>query len=650
MLSPWEVDELPSPPSTKGFRNWKNVLGPGLLLAGASVAAGEWLFGPAVTAQFGGTLMWLATVSILCQVFVNLEVMRYALYCGEPIFVGIFRLWPGPWFWTLFYMAMALPGLWPFMAQNAAVPLAAAVMGHLPGDAMTTLLGISMSESQLVMVMGYCIFIGSFIPLIFGRTVYRMLERIMTVKIVIVLGYLTLVALFMVSGRNAWEVATGFLRFGVVPFRADTVITGPHFSVTERDGEVSYTVKGTMENDLLLVTEFSVSREGTVRTYKMGEVVPPDLQDPLKRTLETAKALTAVDRFFVQVRDADLTLTMQGPIAADGVWEPEQFVVEKADRVQSFHRVDAVPEPMASRFRALLANKGLETQNLVTYVWEHGHLPPLPWALLGAFFAIAGAGGVANLYMSNYARDKGWGMGSKVGAIPSAVGGGMITLSHVGKVFRVSEDSLGRWRGWIRHTTKDQVGVWMLTCFVGMALPCMVSLEFIRNASVAGDRVAAMTAEGIASRYPAHEPLLWSLTLLIGFLVLAPGAIFQNDGMPRQWTDILWFVSKRLRKLKGNQVKYVYYGILLVWFLWGLVAISLLDPLTVATLGAGFGNLVLGVSALLTLYVNRKFLPRELQPNWFRQLGLICCGLIFIAMSLFGLKFYYDVISGLLGA
>ena len=31
----------------------------------------------------------------------------------------------------------------------------------------------------------------------------------------------------------------------------------------------------------------------------------------------------------------------------------------------------------------------------------------------------------------------------------------------------------------------------------------MMSLEFIRNATVTGDRVAAMTAEGIALRYPA---------------------------------------------------------------------------------------------------------------------------------------------------
>ena len=102
-ISSWGLDSLPSPPST-GFRQWKNYLGPGILLAGASIGAGEWLFGPAVTAEYGATLLWLATISIIFQVFLNLEVMRYALYCGEPILVGFFRTWPDPAFWTVLYL------------------------------------------------------------------------------------------------------------------------------------------------------------------------------------------------------------------------------------------------------------------------------------------------------------------------------------------------------------------------------------------------------------------------------------------------------------------------------------------------------------------------------------------------------------------
>ena len=89
--------------------------------------------------------------------------------------------------------------------------------------------------------------------------------------------------------------------------------------------------------------------------------------------------------------------------------------------------------------------------------------------LLAAFAAIAGQGGLTNSALSNYTRDQGWGMGYHVGAIPSVIGGGNISLSHVGMVFDVTPDSLPRWRRWYRHLMRDQLVVWMPACFIGLA-------------------------------------------------------------------------------------------------------------------------------------------------------------------------------------
>ena len=94
-LPPWQMGEMPAPPHA-GWRLWVGLLGPGVVLAGTSIGSGEWLFGPAVSAQYGATLMWLASISIVFQVFCNLMMMRYAIYCGEPIVVGILRTKPGP--------------------------------------------------------------------------------------------------------------------------------------------------------------------------------------------------------------------------------------------------------------------------------------------------------------------------------------------------------------------------------------------------------------------------------------------------------------------------------------------------------------------------------------------------------------------------
>ena len=131
MLPPWTVGDLPKPPSL-GWRSWAGLIGPGVLIAGASIGSGEWLAGPGVTAQYGGTLLWVATLSIVAQVFCNLEFMRYAMYCGEPILVGGFRCWPGPKFWTPFYALMEFGHIWPFNVASAAVAVAAIMLGHLP--------------------------------------------------------------------------------------------------------------------------------------------------------------------------------------------------------------------------------------------------------------------------------------------------------------------------------------------------------------------------------------------------------------------------------------------------------------------------------------------------------------------------------------
>ena len=106
-----------------------------MVLAGTSIGSGEWLFGPAVTAQYGASLLWLALLSILLQGFCNLVMMRYAVYSGEPIIVGGLRTWPGPACWIGLYAILDVAAIWPYNASNAAVPLAAVILGHLPQTA-----------------------------------------------------------------------------------------------------------------------------------------------------------------------------------------------------------------------------------------------------------------------------------------------------------------------------------------------------------------------------------------------------------------------------------------------------------------------------------------------------------------------------------
>src|SRR4029434_9942749 len=117
------------------------------------------------------------------------------------------------------------------------------------------------------------------------------------------------------------------------------------------------------------------------------------------------------------------------------------------------------------------SESGYATDNVITAVLLEGRWPQIDFALFGVIAglaSIAGNGGLTNTPISNFTRDQGWGMGHKVGAIPSVVGGRGITLSHVGCVFDVNQESLPRWKRWYRHICRDQLLVWMGACLIGV--------------------------------------------------------------------------------------------------------------------------------------------------------------------------------------
>jgi hypothetical protein len=621
-LPPWDVGNLPPPPAG-GWRIWVGLLGPGIVLAGSGIGSGEWLFGPAVTAQYGASLLWLATISIVLQFFANLMMMRYAVYCGEPIIVGGMRTRPGPALWIPCYLILDIAAIWPYNASNAAIPLVAAIRGRLP---------FTPDDLALVKTLGYVIFLLAFVPLIFGGTVYRMLERVMTFKLIFVLTYLTLVAVFMVSPSVWGEVAGGFFQFGQVPQRAETIVDGRHFQLTEHKGDVRYSIRGTVEHGEPTVAAFSVTRDGVTKNYKLGQAVPEELAAERQALIDRALALAKPDRFYVEDRDGSATLTAHGTIDADHRWRPERLTVATGEGVQEYSDLASVPEPHRKRLDELLYHRGLTHVGLVSYTREHGRLPPQDWVMLAGFAAIAGLGGMANTLFSNYARDKGWGMGKYVGAIPSAIGGRNISLSHTGRVFPLDPENRARWFGWMRHIRRDQF-IWATVQFIGMALPCMLTLEFIRNATVEGNRVAAMTAEGMADRTPDYRFLFWTLTLFCGFIILAPGQVSVNDQIARRWTDILWNTTKWARRFGGTKVKYLYYGILVIFCLWGLLALSLFDPLQILKISTVLQNVALGFSSLHALYITRALVPRELRPSLFMQFGVVVCGVFFLGIS-----------------
>ena len=613
-LPAWNVGDLPAPPPFS-VRSALREIGPGVILVGAAIGSGEWLLGPALTAKYAGTMLWIATVSVVLQSCLNQEVARYALATGEPIFTGYMRCWPGSKWYSMWYLGLDAGVLWPGLATNAATAVAAGILS-VQHDAYVI---PSQANAFLVTACAYAIFAVCAGLVLFGGKVYTMLQVTITFMVVWIFSYLLFVDLFMVSGRSWSLVLSGFVNFG-------------HF--------------------------------------------------PSEQALD--------------------------------------------------------------------------------------------WALIAGFAAFAGAGGLGNAAISNYVRDKGWGMGSLVGAIPSAVGGQEISLSHLGMVFPVTQDSIRRFREWWKYLLFDQALIWGGGAMLGIALPAILAIEFIEPTRNLGQwQAAAFQAEGIARRYGG---IFWYLTLLCGFWVLFSSQLGSMDSIGRRWSDMIWTGSQPERTARGSRfvwlaaaglvglgllgvwrfgvlstpqlllaaafvygvptaiwavrrlvvrirtdrvetrvltpltliylvsvlgcvamsalkvgqtvgadgslsmwiewrttvavflfgtawlvgsafvlarnmpphnVYKIYYLILGMYITWCSIAMQIARPLTMILIMSNIAGFLLAVSALHTLYVNRRFLPSALQPRWWKQLALLACSGWYFFMSFMALDARLDAQFGL---
>jgi len=298
--------------------------------------------------------------------------------------------------------------------------------------------------------------------------------------------------------------------------------------------------------------------------------------------------------------------------------------------------------------------------NAIFYLYQFGEFPMISVAsivTLGAFAGYAGGGGLSNSTYSNFVRDKGWGMGSQVGAIPSAIGGRSVTLSHVGKVFELTPENMRRWKGWWRYVFTDQVFVWAPGCFMGMALPALISMQFSQYSSITQQQKsvaqAVVTADGIyhSGFDPVLGKVLWIVALFTGLMVMLPSQMSVVDDFSRRWTDAIWTGNRRVREtMQPHQAKYIYYSILGGYVSWSFFCAFMFSnaPKLMTDFIANFNNLAIGFTAFQLLWINNRLLPQAVRPSWYHSAGVAGCGVFYLGLT--ALVFRFKILPMIFGS
>jgi Mn2+/Fe2+ NRAMP family transporter len=255
-----------------------------------------------------------------------------------------------------------------------------------------------------------------------------------------------------------------------------------------------------------------------------------------------------------------------------------------------------------------------------------GVLPEkMDWMLLGVFAATAGSGGLGNLAISNWTRDKGLGMGAWSGSIGGMLSDEATEVRPIGRVFRCTSENLRRWSTWWKYSLIDQSVLWALGCVVGMFLNVNLALAIVTPDAIPADNAAG----AFQARFMAEKMWsgFWALALINGFWILFSTQLGNTDCLTRVSTDALWAGWPSLRRYKARRV---YFSLLMFFAVWGVIALSQGESaLSLFKILGLLASPILTIGAFQILRVNTRFLPKPVQPPLWRKLSLVVCGLVY---------------------
>jgi hypothetical protein len=268
-------------------------------------------------------------------------------------------------------------------------------------------------------------------------------------------------------------------------------------------------------------------------------------------------------------------------------------------------------------------------------VTNFGQFPgELEFALLLGALAYAGAGGTNNLVVSNWIRDKGYGMGRYAPRIVSPITGEEEAApSGRGYVFRPTEQNLSRWRDWWRKANIEQ-----FVSFFCIGAVTIVVFSLVARTTVFGQQQVTegnfdfIRLEGNALRDivgPWFGTLFWA----IGAISLFAAALGIIDYVSRLVADVLrvGYLRDSARWTESR----LYFAVV-----WGMIAFGIAvllagfdQPLTLVVLAAALSGMVMFIYSGLLVLINRRFMPEPLKVRGVRLAALVWAFALFGVLS-----------------
>ncbi|MDQ4112788.1 MAG: Nramp family divalent metal transporter [Actinomycetota bacterium] len=252
-----------------------------------------------------------------------------------------------------------------------------------------------------------------------------------------------------------------------------------------------------------------------------------------------------------------------------------------------------------------------------------GSIPEgITFVMLLSALGAAGAGGVHNLVLSNWIRDKGYGMGHHVPRLVSPITGQKEASGTDYYVFPQDETNLDRWRLWWKRANIEHFTSFFAVCFVTIGVMSLLAYETLYGRS---DLASDTTFLQIQGEIFASEVGTWLKILFfaIASVSLWAAAMGLLDVIGRVAAD---FVKRSYLQDSSTWTESrLYFAVV-----WGeivlgsvILASGFTQPiglLLVSTCAASFVTLVYSI---LLVRLNRRDLPEAIRLRGFRLVGMI---------------------------
>lgn len=250
------------------------------------------------------------------------------------------------------------------------------------------------------------------------------------------------------------------------------------------------------------------------------------------------------------------------------------------------------------------------------------------WSVLLGAIVFAGAGGLLNLCVSLWYRDKQAGMGAYVGRITNPITGQPEAVAPASFSFPLTNANLTAWRGWLRYIRFDQGIIFWLTGLISLSLLSVNAFVVLapRGLVPEGVNVAVTQALIFSTDWGwLGEKIYLTMAYLMLFAVMWTVL----DALARIITDVIHTNANRgpLRRygrwLAEISVHHWYYGLIVGLIFLQSLLLPFGQPLFFLVISSALGGLTMALYLPLLIYLNNFRLAPPLRPGWLTNVFLL---------------------------